>query len=128
MFLIFKLSSQVAEQSNQLSSGIIEAIIKLIDKIAPNSDFELNNINHIVRKNAHFIAYFVLGLLVMNALKLKNFGYKYTMIAISICVLYAISDEVHQLVIPGRSGVAKDALIDSAGASVGIGVYLLRII
>lgn len=45
--------------------------------------------------------------------------------ALLICVLYAISDEVHQKFIPGRSGEVRDVIIDTAGASVGISVYLL---
>ena len=35
-------------------------------------------------------------------------------------MLYAISDEVHQLFVPGRGGQVKDIVIDSAGAIVGI--------
>jgi VanZ family protein len=35
--------------------------------------------------------------------------------------------EVHQLFIIGRSGEIRDVLIDSAGASVGIGLYMLII-
>jgi len=34
-------------------------------------------------------------------------------------------DEVHQLFVPGRAGQVKDVILDSAGAGVGIGVYLL---
>ena len=49
---------------------------------------------------------------------LKNIG-----MAILICVLYAISDGVHQLFVPGRGGQVKDVLIDSAGTISGILVY-----
>lgn len=37
-----------------------------------------------------------------------------------ICILYAISDEVHQLFVPGRGGQVRDVIIDSAGAIAGI--------
>ena len=33
---------------------------------------------------------------------------------------YAISDEVHQLFVPGRAGQVRDVLIDSAGSLLGI--------
>lgn len=126
MALIFVLSSQVAEQSNQLSTEITAVIVKTVAKIAPQAEFDMESINHIVRKNAHFFAYLVLGILVINALRISGVnGYRGVAIALGICVLYAISDEVHQLFVPGRSGEVRDVLIDSAGASVGIGVYLL---
>nr|WP_255258158.1 VanZ family protein [Bacillus sp. AFS018417] len=37
----------------------------------------------------------------------------------------AISDETCQLFVPDRGAQVKGVLIDSSGASVGIGVYLL---
>jgi VanZ family protein len=39
--------------------------------------------------------------------------------------MYAITDEVHQIYVPGRSGGRKDILIDSLGILTGIGVVLL---
>jgi len=38
-----------------------------------------------------------------------------------------MSDEFHQFFVPGRAGQLKDVLIDSTGATVGIGIYLLVI-
>ena len=34
--------------------------------------------------------------------------------------LYAATDEVHQLFVPGRSGQVSDVLLDSAGAIAGL--------
>ncbi len=125
MILIFNLSSQVAEQSNELSTGITEVIIIIIEKVNPNADFDIHAFNHIIRKNAHFIAYFVLGILVINALRRSGvYGYKSIAIALLICVFYAVSDEVHQYFVPGRGPGVKDVCIDSSGAVVGIMVYL----
>lgn len=116
MSIIFYLSHQPATSSNKLSSGITEWIIMTIERIVPNLNFDLRNLNHIIRKNAHFIAYLILGVLVVN-------GNKHTRLAFLICVLYAISDEFHQLFVPGRAGQIKDVFIDSVGAFVGIIVY-----
>lgn len=121
MILIFNLSSQVAEQSNHLSTGITEVIVKTVKKVIPNANFDISN--HIVRKNAHFFTYLILGMLVVNALRRSEvIGYK--SIALLICFLYAISDELHQFYVPGRGPGMKDVFIDSAGATVGILVYL----
>ena len=126
MILIFNLSSRVAEQSNQLSTGITEVIVKTVERVAPNVEFDISSFNHIVRKSAHFFAYLVLGVLAMNAFRRSGVqGYKSIMLAAAVCVLYAVSDEFHQLFVPGRGGQAKDVFIDSAGATVGIVVYLL---
>jgi len=46
--------------------------------------------------------------------------YKGIKLALLICILYAVSDEVHQLFIPGRGGQFKDVIIDSAGVLVEI--------
>ena len=126
MVLIFNLSSQVAEESNQLSTGITEIIVKTIERVVPQAEFDMGSFNHIVRKNAHFFAYLVLGVLVMNALK-KNraCGFQSVLSALAICVFYAVSDEVHQLFVPGRGGQVKDVIIDSFGASIGLAIYLL---
>ncbi|HYE82842.1 MAG TPA: VanZ family protein [Clostridia bacterium] len=125
MLLIFNLSSQVAEQSDQLSRGLVKIVVEFIDKLLPGYDFDMDMFNHIIRKYAHFFAYLMLGILVVNALRRSGFrGIKVCVLAIGICVLYAVSDEVHQLFVPGRSGQARDVLIDSAGSAVGIGLYL----
>lgn len=113
MTLIFNLSSQVREQSNQLSTGITQAIVKTVKKVAPKSEFDMKKFNHYVRKNAHFFAYFVLGILVMNVVRGKS-------IALMICIFYAISDEVHQIFVLGRGPQVRDVFIDSSGAAVGI--------
>ena len=47
------------------------------------------------------------------------------LISTSIGVLYAISDELHQLMIAGRSGNIKDVIIDSLGILTGIMFFLL---
>ncbi|KUO49329.1 MAG: VanZ family protein [Desulfitibacter sp. BRH_c19] len=126
MVVIFYLSHQPAIESDQLSTGITEIIIKTIEKVVPNADFDIGSFNHIIRKNAHFFAYLVLGVLVINAMRRSGVsGYRSVGIALVICALYAVSDEVHQLFIIGRSGELRDVLIDSAGASAGVGVYCL---
>lgn len=124
MALIFYLSHQPPAQSNGLSIGITEEIIVKVEKIAPNMNINIRSFNHIIRKNAHFFAYLILGILVSIALKSSGTedkrGFK---IASTISIVYAVSDEVHQLFVPGRGGQVKDVFIDSAGSLVGISFY-----
>lgn len=123
MLMIFNLSSQVREESNNLSKGITEIVIGTIEKISPDADFDMDKFNHIIRKNAHFFAYLVLGILMFNAM--RRSGVDGVRWALLICVIYAISDEVHQLFVNGRGPQVKDVFIDSAGAVVGIGIYVV---
>lgn len=125
MILIYNLSSQVAEQSDKLSKGVTEIIIEIVERVAPKAEFDISSYNHIVRKYAHFFAYLVLGILVTAMRKSGRNSLKGVVLTLSICVLYAISDEVHQFFVQGRGSQVTDVLIDSAGAMVGIGVYML---
>lgn len=120
MGVIFYLSHQPASESSELSASLAATILYMIEVIIP---VDPDYFHHFVRKSAHFFAYFILGILVVNAFRVYNF--KYAAYSLFICVLYAISDEVHQLFIPGRSGELRDVLIDGTGAFVGIGVYFL---
>lgn len=124
MLLIFFLSSQPGKQSDQLSEGVAKVIVEAVEKVNPKANFNMSRLNHLLRKNAHFFAYLILGILVMVALWTSGVsGKKGIVIALCVCILYAISDEVHQLYVPGRGGQVKDVLLDSVGAMVGIGLY-----
>lgn len=124
MAIIFFLSSQQAADSNQLSTGITKIIVDLISGVFPGLTPQIEWLNHIVRKNAHFIAYFILGLLQINALYANGLrGKKSFIIALAICFLYAASDEFHQTFVPGRSGELRDVFIDTAGALSAIVIY-----
>jgi VanZ family protein len=125
MGLIFSLSAQPAADSNQLSKGVTKVVIEVVEKVAPKAELEVRDYNHFIRKNAHFLAYLVLGVLVMQAL---SFGKgrsarRNAFIAVIICLFYAMSDEVHQLYVPGRGAQLGDVGIDGVGGMVGVGVY-----
>lgn len=123
MGVIFFLSHQPASESSDLSSGITDVIVHTMQNIAPFISIEEDFFHHFIRKSAHFTAYLLLGMLVIHALRMPyRKGY---IMAFLISVLYAMSDEFHQLFIPGRSGELRDIAIDSVGAATGIGVYML---
>lgn len=126
MSLIFSFSHQPRENSNKLSTGITERIAVVVENLTPNKNINIRSFNHILRKNAHFFIYLILGILVANSLKVsKVSGLKLITYTLVICTLYAISDEIHQLFIPGRGGQIQDVIIDSVGSTVGLFFYLL---
>ena len=118
MTVIFLFSHQPATVSSQ-QSGFFVAIL---NSFAPSIDSQF--LTFLTRKSAHFISYFILGALVYNAARFHGLPLKRT-ICISVCIVlsYAISDEIHQLSIPGRSGEVGDVLLDTTAGVIGIGVY-----
>lgn len=75
----------------------------------------------IVRKLAHVGEYAILTLLLIRAFRLYGFSYgRVLLMAAVISALYAISDEIHQTFVPGRSGIWRDILIDSIGIAGGM--------
>src|SRR6185503_1615528 len=67
----------------------------------------------VLRKIAHACEFALLGALLLRALRDER-------AAFAGGVLYAISDEVHQLFVRGRVGSPIDVAIDSVGVAVGI--------
>ena len=75
-------------------------------------------LNFAIFKTLHVIEYAILTALNMYAL-IKTFPDKklptLAIIATTISILYAMSDEYHQTFVPTRTGQARDVLIDAVG-------------
>ena len=130
MIIIFSLSNQPASDSTELSDGFISNTIGNVYKVFNKniSSDELNDIKvkytHPVRKMAHFTIYMILGILVTLLVREYNVSfYKCLFISLLVCLLYSISDEVHQLFVSGRSGEIRDVLIDTSGSFIGIFIF-----
>lgn len=118
MLVIFLMSNEIAGTSSSRSDEIVRTIQSL--GVSVPSDL----LTFLVRKAAHIGAYFVLGILLFNLLKEYGLAVKKIIfISLAIAMLYACTDEIHQMFIPGRSGEVRDVLIDTAGAAVGVVVY-----
>lgn len=89
------------------------------------------NLQHLVRKIAHILIYFILGILCMWALVSYELKLKVKVFAaLAICAVYATTDELHQLFVDGRGFQYLDIFLDFCGALLGVlvvvGVYLMR--
>ena len=123
MGLIFFFSSQTAAESSNTSSGILDKLIYMISPfVSMDGAMAIREVCHvIVRKSAHFILYFILGVSAANTSFwcFKTRTIYLVLMSFVFCVLYAISDEVHQYFVPGRAMMATDVLIDRIGAILG---------
>lgn len=126
MIVVFKFSSEIGDDSSSTSGITITKILTLF-----KHDWDINELNKTVellqpyaRKLAHFTLYALGGFLIYN-LKLNNKNVKNNLIlTIIIGFIYAISDEIHQLFVPGRSGLVTDVLIDTLGITTGALIYI----
>ncbi|MFT3943452.1 MAG: VanZ family protein [Ancrocorticia sp.] len=140
MAVIFFFSHQVGEDSGGLSDSIVAWLHSLGIHISPEM------LGFLVRKAAHMTEYAVLAILLFVALRGsreqrfvearisrsqrlrkrgEERGNQALISAFVIAVIYAATDEFHQLFIPGRTGTPKDVLIDSAGAAIGLALAWL---
>ena len=126
MGLIFSFSMQNGESSGSMSRIVIVKITETITDIKDGTD-DMDRIvdryQLFVRKGAHFFIYFVLAFLVMNALYIWDVKTKTLIISGIICILYAISDELHQYFVAERSGNVIDVMWDSSASLISSYLY-----
>ena len=88
-----------------------------------NYEYEMykGGVRLVVRKSAHFIIYLVGGILVFNFLKTYNLSIKKIIgLTILFILIYASTDEFHQLFVEGRTARVSDVLLDTCGAICGL--------
>ena len=151
---IFTMSSFGHTSSDAQSNLFVDFIAQNFPHVRhglENNLISLSTLIFLVRKTAHFTEYAILGSLfflnLRNWLKLNNplteksklqttktFAkkapldpLKYTLaMSVLLSFLYACTDEIHQIFVPGRSAQFRDILIDTLGASIGtIITYLI---
>ena len=129
MAIIFALSADTADESDAKSDVISDSIVHQILRNFDLTDEQIEKLVHtcvvVVRKTAHFTEYAALGFLLASVF--VSFGLKTKLnipISFIIGTLYAVSDEIHQYFVPGRSCQVSDMILDSSGVITGI-MFLL---
>ena len=125
MIFIFYMSGKTGQESSGQSGKISLFITDLLEKVRQDSPQEMQNLQDIlelvIRKAAHMTEYailFLLSYLAMVKISMSQSRFYNRSIAVLISLLYACSDEMHQLLVPGRSGRMIDVGIDMAGVLI----------
>ena len=138
MVFIFMMSSAGKDESNSQSGAVCEFIcehfVEGYEEMAPEEQIQIQQkISFPVRKCAHLSEYAVLGaLMTLTAASWRREdeetmrtgetpgGTVRILPVLAAGFLYAVSDEIHQIFVPGRSGEPRDVLIDTSGVLIGI--------
>lgn len=128
MLVIFLYSAKTAEESEGQSMAVGMRVGSILhadfETWSEEAKLEFAQIyDKPIRKFAHMAEYAVLGLLLVGVVVPGSESKKKILfIAWLIAVVYACTDEVHQLLVPGRYGSIIDVGIDAIGAAIGVGV------
>ena len=125
MCFIFIMSSFGHNSSDAQSNLFVDFIAQNFPHVRhglENNLISLSTLIFLVRKTAHFTEYAILGaLFYLNVIQLPKLNRypKKILLPIFFSFLYACTDEIHQIFVPGRSAQFRDILIDTPGASFG---------
>lgn len=116
---IFFMSSNTSTGLNE-GLGIFSSIYRAMQDVqasilGPDAD--------VLSSIAHFCEYTVFGALLANALRCHMPLRRACLVAIACASLYGVSDEFHQLFVPGRMCDPVDWMVDTAGATFGSGIF-----
>lgn len=123
---IFAFSNQIATTSDALSRGISEKFLEAFtdfEDLSYNEQLqELAQFNETVRSVAHFGVFLLLGIFtyaLLSTTKLK----RPFILALILCVAYAVFDELYQeFFSEGRAFQVEDLAKDWSGSLIGIGI------
>jgi len=122
MAVIFSASADA--KSTEHTSRFLEPFLRWLNpNITPEA---IERVRWCVRKTAHMVEFALMAWLAWRALRKpkrndpRPWSWKTAGLALGIVVAYAVTDELHQTIVPNRTGSAKDVCIDTAGGLLGL--------
>lgn len=127
--IIWRFSAQTAAVSGGLSGRLLhqalEALSPAFAAAPPDAQvLAVETLSFFERKCAHMFLYFALALLVYGAVRLGWTAVR-TAGSLGLCAMLAALDELHQTMVPGRSGEVRDVLVDLGGAAAALALLAL---
>ena len=129
MMVIFCFTAQNGDESGDLSSGVTHLVMTVLNQLFQLewSQAELLEMVSIwdypIRKLAHMTEFGILAVLIFIAIKnykIVDTTKKRYLFAWLAAVVYAATDEFHQLFVPGRSGNLFDVCVDATGVTIAL--------
>ena len=115
IFYNSSLPAPVSDENSYYFVNLVAGINAFLDKPVP-----LEEMNHYIRKTAHFTEYFVQALLLCNAFQTDRADRQNSHSCILLLsLMIAVLDEYIQLFSPGRSGQVTDIMLDFSGGLSG---------
>ncbi len=119
MVVIYLFSAQ--PHSGEVTHGVL---LKILPSF--HGSVFVDWLNFLVRKSAHFWEYFILTYFIYSLLEEYFEGKKFIILfSLLFCFFYSLTDEVHQVFVPGRSGMFRDCIVDTCGGGFFILLHLL---
>ena len=123
--LIFFFSTEhfAAPQSSRILGPLLHW---LFPGISPE---QVSSIQFVIRKLGHYFEYFVLAVLLYRALHAESGGrsaIRPAAMTMAFALVWAITDEFHQSLVPSRTASIVDVMIDGFGALCGTSWMYLR--
>jgi len=117
MLVIFWMSTGAFSATNTSSffEGVLRAVVPDI------TSARLAMLHAFLRKSGHLTEYFILGLLLFRTFRggsLEHRTLRWALLSFAVLVLYASSDEFHQMFVPSRTASVADVCIDAAGGAI----------
>ena len=141
MIIIYMFSAQPADESTEVSNGVGAFICRVFipgfqEMPKEQQKDQIDSIDYAVRKSAHAAEYMILSMLCCctlllwfhdNTVSFCSRKKRSLLIFLGwlIAAIYSVSDEIHQIFVPGRAFMVTDILIDSAGALIGALIFTL---
>ena len=120
--LILLNSSLDSQHSSQMSGGVLQ----FLQNLTASFGWETGLTEHIIRKTAHFLEYFAVGVLLFATIRSYSVQPgRHLFLGLFLGLIVPVCDEYLQTQIPGRSGEPVDILLDFAGVAVGTAVFFL---
>ena len=126
MIIIFMFSNANSVKSQNTSDKVANTVIDTVSEVTKKEISSktrkdlIKDTRFYVRKTAHFTLYFVLGILTYITLTSYGVSKNIIILSISFCLLYSISDEIHQIYSDGRTFKVLDIFIDTLGSTISI--------
>jgi VanZ family protein len=103
------------------TAWLLSQILHLLRVTVSLPTFQI--LHHLMRKSAHITEYAIFSMLLYYSLggrRGRDWRWRRALWAVLVAGVYSLTDEFHQLFVPGRGAAISDCGIDTLGALLGI--------